>query len=168
MDPSTLNESGLESAYDDCVGKVKLHGWWVGVMYVLIIPDESFPCNWGNDDDPCDEEELGAGCSELRSDPCFSTLPFCFPQVGVPRCPPPAHILLMLFTPSPSELTSSISHVSAVTKTYCSLQSTIRKRIQSSTLFVKTLGSSPPHVISHLLLMISYLKRLCKIPLSRT
>ena len=72
------------------------------------------------------------------------------------------------FTPIPSELTSSISHVSAVTKTYRSLQSTIRKRIQSSTLFVKTLGSSPPHVISHLLLMISYLKRLCKIPLSRT
>lgn len=42
MHPSTLDESGLESAYDDCVGKVKLHGWWVGVMYVLIIPDESF------------------------------------------------------------------------------------------------------------------------------
>ena len=104
MDPSTLDESGLESAYDDCVGKVKLHGWWVGVMYVLIIPDESFPCNWGNDDDPCDEEELGAGCSELRSDPCFSTLSILFPPSWCPEMPSPfphfTHALLPQFPPN--------------------------------------------------------------------
>lgn len=98
----------------------------------------------------------------------FQPFPFVSPKLVSRDALPLPTFYSCSFTPIPSELTSSISHVSSVTKTYRSLQSTIRKRIQSSTLFVKTLGSSPPHVISHLLLMISYLKRLCKIPLSRT
>lgn len=110
-------------------------------MYVLI-PDESLPCNWGNDDDPCEEEELGAGCSELRSDPIvFQPFPFVSPKLVSRDALPFPHFTHALY-PKSFRTYFSISMSHQLLITYRSLQSTIRK-IQSSTLSVKTLGSSP-------------------------
>ena len=159
VDPSTLMKSGLKSAYY-CVEKVKLHGWWV---YVYAHSWWILPCNWGNDDGPC-EEELGAGCSELRSDPCLSTLPFLSPKLvsrDALRFPHFTHAVY------PHALPKLLLHFHVSTVTNLSFAAIDHQ----ANLVIHSLCKNT-WIISrmsfHFLLMSSYLKSLCKDFLSRT